>query len=65
VTAPPDEISEHKGFDMLNAQLTAFARAIRDKTAYPVPIDDVLHGVSVFDAIIESARSNKIVAVRK
>jgi predicted dehydrogenase len=64
VTAPPDEINEHKGFDMLNAQLTAFARSIRDKAPYPVPIDDVLHGVSVFDAIIESARSNKIVAVR-
>jgi predicted dehydrogenase len=65
VTAPPDELSEHKGFDMLNAQLNAFARSIRDRTAYPVPIDDVLHGVSVFDAIIESARSNKIVAIRE
>jgi predicted dehydrogenase len=50
---------------MLNAQLTAFARSIRDRTAYPVPIDDVLHGVSVFDAIIDSARSNRIVAVRE
>ena len=28
VTAPPDEISEHAGFDMLNAELTSFARAI-------------------------------------
>jgi predicted dehydrogenase len=65
VAAPPDEISEHKGFDMLNAQLTAFARSIRDKTPYPVPIDDVLHGMSVFDAIVESAQSNKIVAVAK
>jgi predicted dehydrogenase len=65
VAAPPDEISEHTGFDMLNAQLTAFARCIRDKTPYPVPIDDVLHGMSVFDAIVESARSNKIVGVRK
>jgi predicted dehydrogenase len=65
VAAPPDEISEHTGFDMLNAQLTAFARCIRDKTPYPVPIDDVLHGMSVFDAIVESARSNKIVGVRE
>src|SRR4051794_31231266 len=65
VTAPPDEISQHTGFDMLNAQLNAFARSIRDKTPYPVPIDDVLHGMSVFDAIVESARTNKIVAVKE
>src|SRR5439155_13278866 len=29
VMAPPEEISEHSGFDMLNAELTEFARAIR------------------------------------
>jgi predicted dehydrogenase len=65
VTAPPDEISEHTGFDMLNAELTAFAHTIRERSPYPVPIDDVLHGMSVFDAIVESARSNKIVTVGK
>jgi predicted dehydrogenase len=65
VMAPPDEISQHAGFDMLNAQLTAFARSIRDKTTYPVPIDDVLHGMSVFDAIVQAARTNKIVAVKQ
>jgi len=64
ISAPPDQISEHADFDMLNAELTAFARSIRDKTPYPVPIDDVLHGMSVFDAIVEAARSNKIVSVR-
>jgi predicted dehydrogenase len=63
VTAPPDQVSEHKGFDMLNAELTAFARAIRDGTPFPVPIADVLHGMSVFDAIIRSARSGAIEAI--
>jgi predicted dehydrogenase len=63
VTAPPDEISEHPDFDMLNAELTQFARAIRDRTPYPVGIDEVLHGMSVFDAIVESAKSNTIVTV--
>ena len=63
VTAPPDEISEHPGFDMLNAELTEFARAIRERRPYPVPIDEVLHGMSVFDAIVQAARSNEIVAV--
>jgi predicted dehydrogenase len=60
VTAPPDEVSEHAGFDTLHAELTAFARSIRDGSAYPVPIDDVLHGMSVFDAIVRSARSKQI-----
>jgi predicted dehydrogenase len=64
IVAPPDEISEHPGFDMLNAELTAFARAIRERTPYPVPLDEVLHGMSVFDAIVEAARSNEIVPVR-
>ena len=33
VMAPPDEISEHPDFDMLNAELTEFARCIRDRAA--------------------------------
>jgi predicted dehydrogenase len=63
VTAPPDEISEHAGFDMLNAELTAFARAIREHTPYPVSIDEVLHGMSVFDAIVRAGRSRQLEAV--
>src|SRR5947208_10823526 len=64
VTAPPDEISEHPGFNMLNAELTEFARAIRECRSYPVPVDEVLHGLSVFDAIVQAHRSNESVAVR-
>jgi predicted dehydrogenase len=64
VTAPPDEIVENPTFDMLNAELNAFAGAIIDKTPYPVPIDQVLHGMAVFDAIVESAKTGKIVAVK-
>jgi len=63
VLAPPDERHEHAGFDMLSAELTAFARAIRERKPYPVPIEDVLHGMSVFDALVQAARSNQIVKV--
>ena len=63
VLAPPDERHEHAGFDMLSAELTAFARAIRERKPYPVPIEDVLHGMSVFDAIVQADRSNQIVKV--
>ena len=58
--APADEISEHSGFDMLNAELTEFARAIREKKPYPIPIDDILHGMSTFDAIVRSAKSGNV-----
>jgi predicted dehydrogenase len=63
VSAPPAEVSENPGFDMLNAELVAFAQAIRGGSPYPVPIDEVLHGVSVFDAIVESAKTRSIVRV--
>ena len=59
VTAPPDEIIEHPKFDMLNAELTTFARCISERTTYPVGLDDVLHGMSVFDAVVRSAASGK------
>ena len=60
VSAPPDEVSEHAGFDMLNAELTAFARSIRDRRPYPVPIEEVLHGMAVFDAIVRAGTSGQV-----
>jgi predicted dehydrogenase len=64
VVAPANEILQFTGFDMLNAEMTAFARAIRDKSPYPVPVSEVLHGMAVFDALVESAKHGGIVAVR-
>ena len=64
VTAPPDEFIEHPGFNMLKAELLEFARCIRDKQPYPVDIEEVLHGMAVFDAAKQSAKSGGgIVAV--
>jgi len=64
VPAPPDEILQFPGFDLLHAEMIAFARAIRDGAPYPVPLADVLHGMAVFDAVVESAKRGEIVAVR-
>ena len=61
--APPDEIFEHPGFDTLHAELTAFARAVRGGEPYPVPLEDVLHGMAVFDALIEAAKTGNIIIV--
>ncbi len=63
VTAPPAEHLDFTGVDMLNAEMTAFARAIIDKTPYPVPLADVLHGMAVFDAVVKSAATRNIVRV--
>jgi predicted dehydrogenase len=60
ITAPPDEIVDSSAFDMLNAELVEFARAIEHKTPYPVSIDQVLHGMAVFDAIVNSGKSGTI-----
>ena len=60
VTAPPDEIIETPAFNMLNAELVEFGRCIAAKRPYPVPIDDVLHGMAVFDAVVRSAKSGQI-----
>jgi predicted dehydrogenase len=65
VTAPPGEHLDFAGFDMLKAELTCFARSIADNTPYPVPLADVLHGMAVFDAVVESAKTKKIVRVEK
>ena len=56
VLAPPDEIIDYTGFDMLNAELIEFARCIRDNRTYPVDVADVLHGMAVFDAAVRSAK---------
>ena len=63
VLAPPDETIEHADFNMLRAELVEFARSIRDKRPYPISIDDVLHGMAVFDAAVESAKTGRIVEI--
>jgi predicted dehydrogenase len=64
VTAPADEIAEHPAFNMLGAELATFARSVRDGTPYPVGLDDVLHGMSVFDAVVRAAASGKVESVQ-
>jgi predicted dehydrogenase len=65
VQAPPDEILQFSGVNTLAAELNAFACAIRERKPYPVPVDEVLHGMAVFDAIVQSAPNGAIVAVKE
>lgn len=57
------EATEYPPFDKEEAELEAFAAAINGGPAYPLPLEDAIHGVAVFEAIIESAERGKAVAV--
>ena len=50
-------------FDKERAELEAFAAAITDGAPYPLPASDAIHGIEVFEAIIESAETGETVAV--
>jgi len=60
---PHPEVIEEPEFDTVRAQFESFARSIIDDRAYLVPLADVLHGVQVFEAAVESARSGAPVKV--
>ncbi len=57
------EIIESPGFNGLRAEFEAFAAAIRGEAPYPIPPDQVLHGVAAFEAIVESAATHRPVKV--
>jgi predicted dehydrogenase len=63
VTAPPDEIIDSPGFDTLHAEMVEFGRCIEQRRPYPVAIDEVLHGMAVFDAVVRSGQSGQIETV--
>lgn len=60
---PEGELSETPHINTTTEELKAFARAIGEGTPYPIPLDEVFHGACVFDAAVESARTQKPVPV--
>ena len=62
---PAPEIIEHRGFNNLVAEFDAFAAAIRGEAPYPIPADEVLHGVAAFEAIVRSAATHQPVKVAR
>ena len=57
------EVIETKGFNMLTAELDAFASAIETRRPFATPLPDIRHGVAVFEAVLQSAASGKQVAI--
>ncbi len=53
------KVTETPGFNMLTAELEAFAAAIGSNHPFPTPLSDILHGVEVFEAVLRSAASGR------
>ncbi len=50
--------------DISRAALEAFAKAAQGGPAYPIPYDQMIHGVAVTEAIVRSAGSEKVEQVK-
>jgi predicted dehydrogenase len=47
-------VTETAGFNMLTAELEAFAGSIAAGRPFPTPLDQIMHGVAVFEAVTAS-----------
>jgi predicted dehydrogenase len=57
------EVIENKGFNPVKASLEAFAAAVRGTAPFPVTPEQIVHGVAVFEAILQSAKTGRQVKV--
>lgn len=58
------EVTETIGFNMLTAELEAFAASIAGGRPFPTPLNQIMHGVAVFEAVADSAERGEKVTVR-
>ncbi len=56
-------VKQFRKIDIEAAELAAFATAIAGGAAYPLPVEDAIHGVAVFEAMIGAATSGSSYAV--
>ena len=63
VRIPEPEVIETPDFNSVAEELMQFARCIRDGQPYPIPVEDILHGVCVMEAAVRSAETRQPVSV--
>ena len=56
----PAEVWEASKLDVTRASLEAFADAAQGGPAYPIPLDQMVHGVAVTEAVVRSAATGKV-----
>jgi hypothetical protein len=49
--------------DVTRACLDAFAQAARGGPAFPIPLDEMVHGAAVTEAVVTSAESGQIIQI--
>jgi predicted dehydrogenase len=57
------EVTQTPDFNTLTAELEAFAASIAAGRPFPTPLDQIIHGVAVFEAIAASAARGESVTV--
>ena len=57
------EVWQAATHDVGRASLEAFARAAQGGPAYPIPLEQMIHGAAVTEAIVRSAASGKVESV--
>jgi predicted dehydrogenase len=57
----PAEVWEAARLDVTRACLDAFARAASGGPAFPIPLDQMVHGAAVTEAVVRSSASGQIV----
>ena len=55
----PTEVWEAEARDVTRASLEAFAKAASGGPAYPIPVEEMIHGAAVTEAVVRSAASGK------
>ena len=60
----PAETWEAAKLDVTRASLEAFADAAQGGPAYPIPLDEMVHGVAVTEAVVRSAESGNVEKVQ-
>jgi predicted dehydrogenase len=56
----PAEVWEAERYDVTRASLEAFAAAASGGPPYPIPVEEMIHGAAVTEAIVRSARSGDV-----
>jgi predicted dehydrogenase len=56
----PAEVWEAERLDVTRAALEAFAKAASGGPAYPIPAEQMIHGVAVTEAVVRAAASGKV-----
>jgi predicted dehydrogenase len=59
----PAEVWEAERLDVTRAALDAFAGAALGGPAFPIPLDQMVHGAAVTEAIVRSAQAGSVVRV--